>query len=340
MKSGIYQIRNTVNGKVYVGQAEDIPARWREHRYDLRMGLHSNSHLQAAYNKYGKAAFEWSVLELCPIEGLDEREVWWISETGAYENGYNMTSGGGGIRGFFDVHGTRVICIESGQEYDSIATAARKTGVDRTSIGRCCVFSAKTAGGLHWRYSDMPYEAWQTLYSGRFECPDPRALPVVCLDTGIVYDSVISAARAAGVSKTALVNACKGKTHKAAGLRWKYQRTTDEEYEAMQTALHENAKAWEIRRAERLKTNEMCEFASTRSKSMWQNPETREKLRAAHGRAIQARRKRVVQVETGTIFDSIIEATRSVGAPRSSHIVSCCTGQREKAYGYHWKYAD
>ena len=34
MKSGIYQITNTINGKFYIGSAKDIDWRWTEHKRD------------------------------------------------------------------------------------------------------------------------------------------------------------------------------------------------------------------------------------------------------------------------------------------------------------------
>ena len=68
--SGIYQIRNTLNGHLYVGSAKDIYQRWCTHRGDLRRNVHHSSYLQNAWNKYGKDSFVFEVLELCPKEQL------------------------------------------------------------------------------------------------------------------------------------------------------------------------------------------------------------------------------------------------------------------------------
>lgn len=63
MKSGVYQIRNQVNGNRYIGSAVNLRARWRRHLTSLRREQHRNSHLQAAFNKYGESAFILSILK-------------------------------------------------------------------------------------------------------------------------------------------------------------------------------------------------------------------------------------------------------------------------------------
>jgi len=72
--SGIYIISNTKNLKVYIGQAQNIAARWRSHKSKLKRGVHDNRHLQSAWNKYGEVTFSFRVLEYCDPEYLDDRE--------------------------------------------------------------------------------------------------------------------------------------------------------------------------------------------------------------------------------------------------------------------------
>lgn len=74
MKSGIYKIRNSLNGKCYIGSACDIRRRWNEHRSMLTRGTHHARHLQAAWNLYGSAAFTFHVVEACEESALIERE--------------------------------------------------------------------------------------------------------------------------------------------------------------------------------------------------------------------------------------------------------------------------
>src|SRR5262245_46212173 len=62
--SGIYQIRCIPTGKIYIGSAANLRARWDQHRRLLRRGKHANVYLQKAWDKHGEANFEFSVLEL------------------------------------------------------------------------------------------------------------------------------------------------------------------------------------------------------------------------------------------------------------------------------------
>lgn len=99
---GVYKITNSINGKVYIGQSINIEERWRDHRADY---LRSDVILYRAMRKYGLENFSFEVLEECSIEELDEKEIFYINEYNSYicspnSQGYNMTLGGGGARGF------------------------------------------------------------------------------------------------------------------------------------------------------------------------------------------------------------------------------------------------
>lgn len=60
--SGIYEIHNTLNGKRYVGGSTNLNYRRDDHFRRLARGAHANGHLQRAYDKYGKDAFEFRPL--------------------------------------------------------------------------------------------------------------------------------------------------------------------------------------------------------------------------------------------------------------------------------------
>jgi group I intron endonuclease len=89
----IYQIRNTVNGKCYVGQTkrDDPQKRWKEHKKN------NISVISQAFASHGLDKFEFSVICEIPNEELNDREVMEIAERGTIApNGYNLKPGGEG----------------------------------------------------------------------------------------------------------------------------------------------------------------------------------------------------------------------------------------------------
>ena len=97
---GIYGILNSVNNKMYVGQAINIYKRWKDHIDDLDEGSHYNLHLQRSWNLYGKENFKFCILEECTIEELNQKERFYVDRFDAYTNGYNQTRGGDGSVGY------------------------------------------------------------------------------------------------------------------------------------------------------------------------------------------------------------------------------------------------
>lgn len=63
--SGCYEILNTVNGKRYIGQSQNMKKRWTAHRWHLRRGAHHALPLQRAWDKYGEAAFKFLPILTC-----------------------------------------------------------------------------------------------------------------------------------------------------------------------------------------------------------------------------------------------------------------------------------
>lgn len=85
----IYMLKNLVNQKCYVGQTVDLKRRLSQHRRSNRPGIDS------AIQKYGWKNFTCEVLEECPREMLNEREIFWIAKLDCIvPNGYNCTIGG------------------------------------------------------------------------------------------------------------------------------------------------------------------------------------------------------------------------------------------------------
>lgn len=88
---GIYKITKISNGKMYIGQSNNIERRFKEHQ---SVGKQSRIPVDAAIQKYGVHAFTYEILEECPVEKLNEREQYWIKYYDAVNKGYNCSKGG------------------------------------------------------------------------------------------------------------------------------------------------------------------------------------------------------------------------------------------------------
>lgn len=98
MTCGVYEIRNILNGKMYVGSSKNVERRFVIHLSQLRNCKHHNKHLQRAFLKYGENSFEMVIIESCDSYELFERESFWIENKHAMDElcGYNIGSVGGG----------------------------------------------------------------------------------------------------------------------------------------------------------------------------------------------------------------------------------------------------
>lgn len=68
--SGVYEIKNLVNGKRYIGSAVDFGNRFRQHAQSLKRGDHHSIALQRAWVMYGPFAFQFNKLLVCSKENL------------------------------------------------------------------------------------------------------------------------------------------------------------------------------------------------------------------------------------------------------------------------------
>lgn len=93
MKCGIYQIKNQINNKIYIGSSKNIENRWKQHIKSLNKEKHYNKYLQRAWNKYNYNNFEFIILEECLESELFIKEKIWIDKLNPE---YNIGSVGGG----------------------------------------------------------------------------------------------------------------------------------------------------------------------------------------------------------------------------------------------------
>lgn len=91
MKSGIYKIKNLLNGMCYIGSSVNIQNRFYRHINSLNQNNHHNILLQRAWNKYGSKAFVFGVIEYTDEKIYDKEQNYinlYNSDTRKY--GYNI----------------------------------------------------------------------------------------------------------------------------------------------------------------------------------------------------------------------------------------------------------
>jgi hypothetical protein len=60
---GVFQIKNTVSGKVWIGSSLDLKAAWHSQRFQLEAGLHPNAALQHDWKTLGSTCFVYEILD-------------------------------------------------------------------------------------------------------------------------------------------------------------------------------------------------------------------------------------------------------------------------------------
>jgi hypothetical protein len=62
-KMGVFQIKNKINGKVFIGSSMDLSAIWHAQKLQLNFGMHQNTDLQNDWNEFGPDNFTYEIIE-------------------------------------------------------------------------------------------------------------------------------------------------------------------------------------------------------------------------------------------------------------------------------------
>lgn len=61
-KGGVFQIRNKINGKVFIDSSLNMDALWNRHRVELHFGNHRNIEMQKDWKEFGEENFNYEIL--------------------------------------------------------------------------------------------------------------------------------------------------------------------------------------------------------------------------------------------------------------------------------------
>jgi hypothetical protein len=100
--AGVFQIKNTVNGKVLLGSSLNLEGPLNGHRFMLKIGSRLNKVLQQEWNEYGGEHFLFEILETVTVkddpnfnlnDDLTLLEMIWLEKLQPFgERGYNLNS--------------------------------------------------------------------------------------------------------------------------------------------------------------------------------------------------------------------------------------------------------
>ena len=239
--SGIYKIKNIINGKVYIGQTYNLKYRWSRHKSDLNNNRHHNKHLQNAWNKYGEDNFRFEIIEYCPLDKIDEREIYWINTFNSIKDGYNLCDGGIGCRGYKhsedEIEKMRMIQkpkavvqldmdMKFVNEWISASHASKTLGYFKLAIENCCdrVEGCKSVKGYIWLWKDdyNSGDLGEDYYLTRKN--NSKRINQYDLNGEFIksWNSVTEIVNELGYSNRAIQNCCLGRTKQSHNCIWKY----------------------------------------------------------------------------------------------------------------------
>ena len=140
-KSGIYQIRNLVNNKVYIGSTLDFYERRRDHFSLLRSNkyIHHCEHLQNSFNKYGEENFVFEVIEFCESDVRYKSEQYWLDKFYGKNICYNKNPIANSPPIHYGKENPRaktIICLDDKNIFHTIKDCANYYHIDRSSLNR------------------------------------------------------------------------------------------------------------------------------------------------------------------------------------------------------------
>ena len=100
--AGIFQIKNTANGKILLGSSLNLEGPLNGHKFMLQIGNHRNPALQKEWNEYGADKFVFEILEVVKVKddsnfNLEDEltllEQIWLEKLQPFgDKGYNTDS--------------------------------------------------------------------------------------------------------------------------------------------------------------------------------------------------------------------------------------------------------
>lgn len=239
-KSGIYQIRNLVNNKIYIGSTSDFYERCRDHFGLLKSNgyLHHCKHLQNSFNKYGEQNFIFEVIEFCKPDIRYEVEQYWLDRFYGEENCYNKNPVANKPPinyGSENPRAKTIICLDDKNIFYTIDNCIKYYHMDRSSLNKNIKgFYNKPARKFTYltiynkmledNYTDeMIYKNYNELISNYdqyldhvknkhplFGKDNSSSKSIICLNDNIIFDTIENCVRYYNIDRSGVTKNLQG----------------------------------------------------------------------------------------------------------------------------------
>jgi hypothetical protein len=209
----IYKALNTITNEVYIGATtKSIEERKQDHiqKANKKVG----GFFQEAIGTYGPEAFTWEQIDTASTnDELAAKEIKYILENNAVEDGYNSDHGGGIKKSVYKYNLDGLL----NTKFEDLTSAGNSINVRKQDISRACWSVNHSLGGYLWSYEYIEPFIVE---------PDNRKKQVIQCDLKgkelARYISASEASRKTRVSKTCITRCCRGERENSGGYIWNY----------------------------------------------------------------------------------------------------------------------
>lgn len=306
--------------------------------------------------KYGWENFKVEILEECEKTAqLNEREIFWIAFYNCkIPNGYNVSDGGSISRKVY----CPIVCVDTNETFDNLVEASKYFNIPAGTIGKVCAGSQIDAHGLIFDYLDEQKKIKADIKRQQFK---HQKKAVICVNTGIIYPSGAEAARATGIDARIISVICNKKFKNHTGLIFEFVDTDEREKVQIEVDKRNNKKNLRKKPVRCIDNGIIYESlaAATRATGIdirdisrnctgicthirefhfeFVDEELREKANLKQTQKKNLKKKPVICLESGEVFESAAEAAKHFGI-LTSGISTVCNKKQRSVGNLHFEF--